>query len=328
MIFADLCLLLRVSMRTSKHHKAIEALLREERVLTTEDFRKSCPGLSKPSVYSRIRSLVTSGRLSRIGQGKYIPVSKPSYPYHITPWMKEVNSYIQNCCIGINFCLCQKKDNLFIEAAKSDLLVLENTLKQKYDNVAREKDARPLLPALKDYIILKPMVSDAPVFNENGVNIPSIEKEIIDSLEEKKEQPETLKAVFQKKMEIYPVNLNRLNRYAARRGLSEELSVFLRSLDYSRMDMFSKVQRFLSGTAITKAWVFGSFAKNEETSESDLDLLVDYDKSAHISLLDLVRYKIDLEQIINREVDLITNGSLKPFAVESANKDKYLIYER
>ena len=72
----------------------------------------------------------------------------------------------------------------------------------------------------------------------------------------------------------------------------------------------------------------GSFARNEETSESDLDLLVDYDKNAHISLLDLIRYKIDLEQIINREVDLITNGSLKPFAVESANKDKYLIYER
>lgn len=315
-------------MRTASHNKAIEELLREERILTTDDFRKSCPGLSNPAVYSRIRNLVASGRLSRVGQGKYISVSKPAYPYRITPWMEEVNSYLQDCCVGINFCICQKINNLFIETAKCDIPVLENALKQKYDKVAKEKDARPLLSGLDGYIILRPMVSDAPVFNENGVIIPSIEKEIIDSLEEKKKHPETVTALYQKRMEIYPVNINRLNRYAARRGLSEELSAFLHSLDYSRIDLFSKVQRFLNGTAITKAWVFGSFARNEETAESDLDLLVDYDKNAHISLLDMVRYKLDLEEIIHREVDLIANGSLKPFAVESANKDKYLIYER
>jgi hypothetical protein len=35
-----------------------------------------------------------------------------------------------------------------------------------------------------------------------------------------------------------------------------------------------------------------------------------------------------LESLIGREVDLVQNGFLKPFAVPSAERDKYLIYER
>lgn len=69
-------------------------------------------------------------------------------------------------------------------------------------------------------------------------------------------------------------------------------------------------------------------ARGEENDTSDVDLLVDYDKSGGLSLLTIVRYKLDMEQLIGREVDLVENGYLKPFAVESAEKDKYLIYER
>ena len=37
---------------------------------------------------------------------------------------------------------------------------------------------------------------------------------------------------------------------------------------------------------------------------------------------------LELEGLLSRKVDLITEGSLKPFALESVNKDKVLIYER
>ena len=96
----------------------------------------------------------------------------------------------------------------------------------------------------------------------------------------------------------------------------------------SREELFASVRDYLANSAITKAWVFGSFARGEETPDSDLDLLVEYDSKAHISLLGIVRIKLDLESIIHREVDLVTNGSLKPFAVDSVNRDKYLLYER
>ena len=79
---------------------------------------------------------------------------------------------------------------------------------------------------------------------------------------------------------------------------------------------------------IVRAWVFGSFARGEETAESDLDLLVTYDFSHGIGLLQTIRYQLDMEQLIGREVDLVESTSLKPFAIPSAERDKYLIYER
>ena len=315
-------------MRTAKYHKEIEALLNEGRELTTEDFVRACPGMPMPSVYSRIRGLVVSGKLTRTGQGRYLPVHKPSYPYSITPWMRDVCSFLEEKCVGINFCLCQKGASLFIDAQKSDLHIIEHSLKQNYSKVVWEKDAKALLPQLEGYIVIGPIVTDAPLIIEQGVPVPAIEKELVDLLAKKNESEINVKNYFQRVMEVYPVNKSKLRRYASRRGLTEELSARLASLDNSRISMFSDVQKYLAKTAITKAWVFGSFARGEETPESDLDILVDYDKDVQISLLDIVRNKLDLETITHREVDLITNGSLKPFAVESANRDKYLIYER
>ena len=77
-----------------------------------------------------------------------------------------------------------------------------------------------------------------------------------------------------------------------------------------------------------KAWLFGSFARGEETPESDVDILVEYDKDARISLLTISHMMGELEKSTGRKVDLIEEGCLLPFAVESANRDKQLIYER
>ena len=315
-------------MKTARYHDEVLALLGEGRELATEDFIKVCPGMPMPSVYSKIRNLVTSGELSITGQGRYLPVHKPSYPYSISPWMREVCSYLEEACVGVNFCMCQKGANLFIDATKSDLALIEQSLKTNYPKVVREKDAKALLSQLDGYLIIGPIVSDAPIIIEQGVPVPTIEKELVDQLSQNRSSYTSVNKHFQRIMEVYPVNKSKLSRYASRRGLTEELSSCLNSLDYSRISLFSDIQKYLAKTAITKAWVFGSFARGEETPESDIDLLVDYDKEAHISLLDMVRNKIDLEAITHREVDLITDGSLKPFAVESANRDKYLIYER
>ena len=78
---------------------------------------------------------------------------------------------------------------------------------------------------------------------------------------------------------------------------------------------------------VLKAWLFGSFARGEETPLSDVDLLVEYDKGG-ISLLKHCEMINELEDMQDRPVDLIEDGTLLPFAVKSANRDKKLIYER
>ena len=79
---------------------------------------------------------------------------------------------------------------------------------------------------------------------------------------------------------------------------------------------------------VLKAWLLGSFARGEETPLSDVDILVVYDENARVSLLKHCAIINDLEELLDRTVDLVEEGTLLPFAAESANRDKKLIYER
>ena len=78
---------------------------------------------------------------------------------------------------------------------------------------------------------------------------------------------------------------------------------------------------------VLRAWLFGSFARGEETPLSDVDLLVQYAEGG-ISLLKHCAMINDLEELLDHPVDLIEDGTLLPFAIESANREKKLIYER
>lgn len=91
--------------------------------------------------------------------------------------------------------------------------------------------------------------------------------------------------------------------------------------------MQQDIANYFKHQPIRRAWLFGSFARGEETPLSDVDLLVQYDHDG-ISLLKHCAMINDLEEMLDRPVDLIEDGTLLPFAIESANRDKKLIYER
>ena len=79
---------------------------------------------------------------------------------------------------------------------------------------------------------------------------------------------------------------------------------------------------------VLKAWLFGSYSRGEERPDSDVDILFVPDMSQKFSLFTLGGMYMDLKDILNREVDLIPENSLLPFAKESAERDRILIYER
>jgi hypothetical protein len=79
---------------------------------------------------------------------------------------------------------------------------------------------------------------------------------------------------------------------------------------------------------VLKAWLFGSFARGEETPLSDVDLLVKFDRSHPIGLFAYSRMHRELEEKIGRKVDLVEEGTLRPAAQRTANHDLKVIYER
>ena len=99
-------------------------------------------------------------------------------------------------------------------------------------------------------------------------------------------------------------------------------------IDAMDANVIQKVREYLSTQPVLKAWVFGSFSRGEQTPSSDVDIIVVFDEKAEVSLIGYVRIQYELEIIFGRKVDLVEDGSLLPFAVESANRDRKLIYER
>ncbi len=92
--------------------------------------------------------------------------------------------------------------------------------------------------------------------------------------------------------------------------------------------MQEKIADYFRTQPVLKAWLFGSYARGEETPQSDVDILFIPDKSQHFSLFTMGGMYEDLKELLGKEVDLITEGGLMPFARESADRDKILIYER
>ena len=71
-----------------------------------------------------------------------------------------------------------------------------------------------------------------------------------------------------------------------------------------------KVVPLLKGYGVRRAGLFGSLARGDATDKSDVDLLVEF--KGEKSLLDLAGLKIDVEELLGRNVDVLTYGSLHP----------------
>ena len=65
--------------------------------------------------------------------------------------------------------------------------------------------------------------------------------------------------------------------------------------------------------------VFGSYARNEQTKESDLDLLIDF--NSKINLLDLIGLEQELSEVLGIKVDLVTKRSVKENLLPFIQKD-------
>jgi len=62
----------------------------------------------------------------------------------------------------------------------------------------------------------------------------------------------------------------------------------------------------------TSLYLFGSVARDEAKSRSDIDLFIDYDPEGKFSLLELVGIKLLLEEKLGAQVDVTTRDSLHP----------------
>ena len=72
--------------------------------------------------------------------------------------------------------------------------------------------------------------------------------------------------------------------------------------------------------------LFGSYARNEATEDSDIDLLID--RGDIYSLLEYSSFINKLTDVLECDVDVVTTGSNNKRFLEAISHDVVLIYER
>lgn len=92
--------------------------------------------------------------------------------------------------------------------------------------------------------------------------------------------------------------------------------------------LVDKIKDALKSLPISKAWVFGSYARGEQNEVSDLDLLVSYLPGQRPGLFGMVDISYQLEEKLGLKVDLVENGTLYPRVQKEVDLQKIPIYER
>ena len=253
------------------------------------------------------------------------------YKIIITPKMRAVAECLFDSFPGMNHCISDNGRNLIVEVPKRMCEEVRASLKLHFNDVALISKAYLMIEDLHDFILVKPLVTEAPLCQESGVMVPVLEKILVDHEADREYASLTdcdIQREYQRAFEVYRVNTSRLFRYAGRKGEKEETQNRVSRIDKERVKIVKSIQEFFRNEPVKKAWLFGSFSRMEERPDSDIDILVDLDRSVPVTLLQYAGMANALEGILGRKVDLVADGSVKPFAKDSINRDKILIYER
>jgi predicted nucleotidyltransferase len=94
------------------------------------------------------------------------------------------------------------------------------------------------------------------------------------------------------------------------------------SLESIKRKLSENKERLYSRYGLSNIAVFGSYARNQQTDESDIDILVEFNKPIGIEFIDLAQ---ELEQILSIKVDLVSKRGLKERHYKAIEKDLYYV---
>jgi predicted nucleotidyltransferase len=109
--------------------------------------------------------------------------------------------------------------------------------------------------------------------------------------------------------------------------IAEEIIEYKTASTTNRIQVIEKIKEVISTyPEINKAWIYGSFARNEDKPGSDIDIAV---KSDHgFSYFDLAGLQYRLEVVLKRKVDIGFIDSFKPRILANVKQDLIQIFER
>lgn len=87
------------------------------------------------------------------------------------------------------------------------------------------------------------------------------------------------------------------------------------------------ISEYFAGKPVKKVWLFGSYARGEADEDSDVDVLINFDKNSRVGLRYLA-WPEEIEKLVNKKVQVVSEGSVSDYLRPFIDADKTLLYER
>ena len=114
-------------------------------------------------------------------------------------------------------------------------------------------------------------------------------------------------------------------------GLNSLVEIADNNHDESEMKLdsgqISELGNYFKDKPVLKAYLFGSCARDEANDKSDIDILVELDYAEPIGL-EFVQMQLDLQDLLNRQVDLLSEKAISKYIQPYIEQDRVLVYAR
>ena len=91
-------------------------------------------------------------------------------------------------------------------------------------------------------------------------------------------------------------------------------------------ELMHKMSQVLKKNDIIYAGIFGSYAKNKQVNDSDIDFLIEFNPTKKKTLFDMVDIQYELQDILDKKVDLVTKNSLNKYIKNEILNSVKVIY--
>ena len=92
----------------------------------------------------------------------------------------------------------------------------------------------------------------------------------------------------------------------------------------NNVNIIKTIVDYLKQYKVIEIGIFGSFARNEMTDKSDIDILVEYSRGT--TILDIVKMKQELNELIGRKIDLVSKRAVRKRIMENILTDLQTVY--
>ena len=199
-------------------------------------------GMKPVTARQYLSSLVKEKKLVRVGRGEYVIAQKQVFSYKPSAMALEIYQKLKKELPFSDFCVYDGSilsplqhhlsinHAVYVETNRDAVESVFARLKEWYKNVYRQPDAAFMsdyIDLREECVIMKPLVTESPLMDVDGIKVPMLEKLLVDTQKDPDfdylRGSESLN-MYQLAFDLYSINIQKLLRYARRRGIGQEIN--------------------------------------------------------------------------------------------------------